>query len=125
MSVVLDAGALIAFDRNDQFVTFTVEVARRQRVRLVSTAPAVAQAWREGARQARLARLIAMTDVRPVDLDEGKRTGELLARSETSDVVDALLALLVVPMDRVLTSDPDDVEHLLATRGVDADVIRV
>jgi hypothetical protein len=33
---------------------------------------------------------------------------ELLAATGTADVVDALLAVLAVPGDQLLTSDPDD-----------------
>jgi hypothetical protein len=36
--------------------------------------------------------------------------GGLLAATSDSDVVDALLALLAVPGDQLLTGDPDDLE---------------
>ena len=51
--------------------------------------------------------------------------GELLAQSATADVVDAVLALLTRPGDRVLTSDPDDLRHLTTTLGVAAVVVPV
>ncbi|MGH8965543.1 MAG: hypothetical protein ACRDXB_09490, partial [Actinomycetes bacterium] len=103
MNLVLDAGALIGIDRDDRRVAGLVELGRRAGATLVTTAPVVGQAWRGTARQARLARMVAMVDVRPAGLPEAKAAGELLAAAGTSDVVDALLALLAVPGDQVLT----------------------
>jgi hypothetical protein len=64
-------------------------------------------------------------DVRALDPDDAKRTGMLLARSKTSDVVDGHVALLVREGDRVLTSDPKDIDALLSAREVSARIVRV
>jgi hypothetical protein len=45
-----------------------------------------------------------------------------LARSETSDVVDASASLLARDGDTVLTSDPHDIERLLQGAGTHARV---
>jgi len=42
-----------------------------------------------------------------------------------SDVLDALLAALVLPGDQVLTSHSDDLKTLLSARLVAADVVTV
>ena len=125
MKVVLDAGALIGIDRNDRRVAGLIELGRRAGAELVTTAPVLGQAWRDGARQALLARSLPMIDVRPVDVDQAKFAGELLASSSTSDVVDALVAQLAMPADQILTSDPDDLNQLITARGVAAIVIPV
>lgn len=117
MNVVLDAAALIAIDRDDRRVAGLVELARRAGATLATPAPVLAQAWRGSARQARLARLIAMIDVRSTGLPDGRAAGELLASSGTSDVVDALVALAALPGDQVFTSDPGDLSGLLAHLG--------
>ncbi|MEE9414352.1 MAG: hypothetical protein V3V01_03635 [Acidimicrobiales bacterium] len=122
MKLVLDAGALIAIDRNERRVAGLIELGRRAGAELVTTAPAVAQAWRSGARQAQLARALPMIDVRVVGLVDAKQAGELLAASGTADVVDSLLALLAMPSDKILTSDPGDLRLLLEARGVKAQV---
>jgi len=122
MSLVLDAGALIAIDRNDGMVRDLVETAHRLGHRVVTTAPVVGQAWRDGRRQVRLARALTTVDVLPVELADAKDAGVLLARSCTSDVVDALVTLLVRPGDEVVTSDPDDVVLLLTSRRIVARV---
>ena len=125
MNLVLDAGALIAIDRQEREVFRRIELARRAGADLVTTAPVLGQAWRNGARQARLARLIATVDVRAVSGVEARAAGELLARSRTADVVDALLVGIVLAGDEVLTSDPEDLNALLAARGVEARIVTI
>lgn len=116
---VLDAGALIALDRGDRDVWALLRQVYDIGQRPVVPAPVVAQAWRSGARQARLAQ--ALAGCRPVDADMtmARRAGELLGRAKTSDVLDALVALAAHdrPGWEVVTSDPDDIAHLLATLG--------
>lgn len=78
-------------------------------------AAVVAQVWREGARQARLARLLRARGlaVQELDLDEARACGVLCGRSSTSDVVDASVALLARRHSAVVvTSDPDDLRRL-------------
>lgn len=124
MNLVLDAGALIGIDRDDRRTAGLIELGRRNGAALVTSAPVVAQAWRGSARQARLARLLAMIDV-GVHLADARAAGELLAASSTADVVDALVALLPVPGDQLLTSDTDDLRTLVAERGIPVTVVPV
>lgn len=114
MKVVLDAGALIALERDDRRAAGLVELARRAEAPLVTSAPVVGQVWRDGARQARLARALEMIEVREVGIDDAKAAGALLGAAGASDVVDALVGQLAVPGDQVLTSDPDDLAPLCA-----------
>lgn len=125
MNLVLDAGALIGIDRDDRRVAGLIELGRRSAADLVTSAPAVGQAWRDGARQAGLARALAMIDVRTATLEDAQDAGVLLGRAECSDVVDALVALLALPGDQVLTSDPDDLSPLVGAREIDARVVTV
>ncbi len=122
MRLVLDAGALIAIDRADPRMAQIIELSRRAGAELVSTSVAVGQAWRDGGRQARLARALPMIDIRVVGLAEAKQAGELLRSTGSADVVDALVALLALPGDIVVTSDVDDLSDLLGHRGVRATV---
>lgn len=82
---------------------------------VVIPAGVLAQAWRDGARQAQLARLVAdpATHVEPLDEPSAKAAGTLCGRSGTSDVVDASVALVArLRRARVMTSDPDDLRRL-------------
>lgn len=64
-----------------------------------------------------------MIDVRPVMLDDAKDAGDLLGRAGCSDVIDALVALLALPGDQLLTNDPDDLARLVDARQVDVRVV--
>lgn len=125
MKVVLDAGALMAIDRNDRRVLGLIRVARREGAVLTTCSPVVGQVWRDGAQQANLARVLPMIDVRDVDLDDSKDGGELLRSTKGNDIVDALLSLLVSQGDQLFTSDPKDLNELLGARRVQATVVKV
>jgi hypothetical protein len=124
--LVLDAGALVAVERADRDV-----IALIKRERLAGRSPlthggVVGQVWRGGSgRQANLARLLPGLHVVPLDEALGRRVGVLLARSKTSDVVDAAVALLASDGDEILTADARDIRHLLRATGTHADVVRV
>ncbi len=125
MRMVLDAGALIGIDRSDRRVAGLIALGRRTGADLVTMAPVVAQAWRDGARQVHLARALAMIDVVPMGLDVARSAGELLKVAGGSDVVDASVALLARPGDQILTSDPGDLDMLVKARPVAVAVVRV
>ena len=86
VNLVLDAGALIGIDRNDRRTAGLIELGRRSGATLVASAPVVGQAWRGSARQARLARLLAMVDVRPARLIDARAAGDLLAATGTFEL---------------------------------------
>ncbi len=125
MSLVLDAGALLAIDRRDRQIGALLRVAQQERIAVRTSPAAVAQVWHHSARQAHLARVMAGVAAPPLDLGVGKRLGALLGTSRTSDVVDAHVASLTCAGGWVLTSDPDDLRHLLDALSVDATVVRV
>ncbi len=89
--VAFDAGGLIALDRNDRRVLALVARAAERGMRITIPATALAQAMRNPARQARLSRLIrqAGTDLIALDGPDATAVGLLLARTVTTDVVDA------------------------------------
>lgn len=124
---ILDAGALIALDRGDRDTWALIADAQRRGLRPAVPAPIIAQAWRGGARQARLARALSGTEQLAADSALAFRAGALLALAGTEDVLDALVALAAAdrPGWEVLTSDPDDIHHLLQSLDVERVVRRV
>ena len=113
--ITLDAGGLIAVDRNDRRVAVLLARASETRARVTIPASALAQAIRRPERQVRLARLIRQptTDVVSLDRVDATNVGRLLAASGTSDIVDAHVVVCASRADqRVVTSDPEDL-HLL------------
>lgn len=125
MRAVLDAGAFIAVEKRDRRVGAMLRVLQQRRVPLVTSSAVVAQVWRDGRKQARLALVLAGVDSRALATGDDRRTGELLALSRTGDVIDAHLSLGVDEGDRVLTSDRDDLERLLEARKLDAIIVDV
>jgi predicted nucleic acid-binding protein len=113
--LTLDAGALIAVERGDEHVRAILERAVQKDLEIAVPAGVVAQVWRDGRRQSRLARLLSAHQVRVVDLDEGaaRLCGVLLGRADRSDVIDA--SVVVCARERghtVVTSDADDLRRI-------------
>lgn len=113
--ITLDAGGLIALDRDDRRVVVLLARAQETGARLTVPATALAQAIRRPERQARLARLVRQptTDVVPMDRVDATNVGRLLAASGTSDIVDAHVVVCARRVgQQVVTSDPDDLRRL-------------
>lgn len=116
--VTLDASALIAFERNDRTVVAIVARARLLKVRLAAPAGVVGQVWRDGRRQARLARLLGsdVIDIVPLDDERARAAGQMCGVAGTHDVIDASVVLCARERGRaVLTSDVDDLQRLDAS----------
>jgi hypothetical protein len=122
VKAVLDAGALVAVDRRDRTIGAQLRVLQQQGTPLRASTAVVGQVWRDGRKQANLARVLAGIGIEPLSKDDGRRIGELLAQAGSSDVVDAHVALMAAPADLILTSDPGDIRKLLRARGVSARV---
>jgi hypothetical protein len=119
--MTMDAGALIAVDRNERRVLVLLARARETGSRVIIPASALAQALRRPERQARLARLLRQptTDVVPLDRVDATNVGRLLAASGTSDVVDAHVVICARrARQQAVTSDPDDLRALDPTLRV-------
>jgi hypothetical protein len=112
-SLVLDAGAFIAVDRDDRTMLARLRAAQRHGVELRTNANVVGQVWRDpSVRQVNLARLLRAVDVRPIDEQAGRNAGELLGRAGMHDVIDATLLLVARAGDRIVTGDPEDIRQL-------------
>src|SRR5262245_28835638 len=125
MSLVLDAGALIAVERDDRDTIALIKHELLSRRTPITHGGIVGEVWRGGARQARLARLLPALDVIALDLALGRRAGVLLGRTRMDDVNDAALVLLAEDGDFVISSDPDDLEPLSHATGVHVDIVPV
>jgi predicted nucleic acid-binding protein len=113
--VTLDAGALIAVDRNDRWVIALLARADEVGARITIPATALAEAIRSPAKQARLSRLIRQPTSRVMALDASDATqvGILLARSRTSDISDAHVVICARRNGQpIVTSDPGDLQRL-------------
>lgn len=113
--ITLDAGGLIALDRNDRRVLAILARAVESGKRITIPATALAQAIRNPARQSRLSRLIrqAGTDLVALDGRDATAVGLLLARTETADILDARVVICAQRAGQaIVTSDANDFKRI-------------
>lgn len=112
MNVVLDAGALIALERNDRALWAVLARASRESLDVLVPTTVLAQVWRNRPTQARLSRALDQCVLAPFD-PHARLAGELCRRAGTSDICDAHVAIIVTSQDWLFTSDPLDMATLL------------
>ena len=113
--LVLDAGALIAIERHHRTLMLQLEQVFEDELTVVVPAGALAQAWRDGRRQSRLARFMNADGVIVAPLDDlaAREAGQLCGLRRTADIVDASVVLCARHADyAVMTTDPDDLALL-------------
>ena len=113
--LTLDAGGLIALDRNDRRIVVLLARAAQTSAPITVPTSALAQAVRRPERQVRLARLVRQpkTTVVPLDRVDATSVGRILAASGTTDLVDAHVVICGRRSgQRVVTSDPGDLRRL-------------
>lgn len=116
--MILDAALLIAVDRGERAAQSFLSATWEEGAVLHTTAPVVAQVWRDGSRQARLAKFLGTVEVHDFTLTDAPVVGDLLRRSQTSDVVDAHLVALALRLpDSILTADAPDFSALTSHFG--------
>lgn len=109
--LVLDTGALLALERGQPRLRALLRRATELELALLVPAGVVAQAWRGGPRQARVARLLADPGVTVVPLDDlmARAVGLVCGRSRHADVIDVSVALLARERGwPAVTTDPED-----------------
>ena len=112
MSVLYDAGALIAAERNVRAIWADHRARLEAGSVPVTTAPVVAQVSRN-APQVQLRRFLRGCETLGFLSTEGHEVGSLLARTGAADVVDAHVVLVASRRGcPVLTSDPADLVEL-------------
>jgi hypothetical protein len=113
--LTLDAGALIASERNERDVIVLLARALERNLAIAVPAGVIAQVWRDGRRQARLARLLGADEVELESLDDrrARAAGQLCGVRRTADIVDASVVLCArARRHRIVTSDPDHLARL-------------
>ena len=125
MTVVYDAGALIAADRSDRQVWVDHRARLELGVAPVTTAPVVAQVSRSG-RQVQLRRFLRGCEVVGFLEQDAHDIGALAGESGSSDVVDVhVVAVAHRRRAGVLTSDEDDLTQIVAALPSSVPLVRV
>jgi predicted nucleic acid-binding protein len=111
--LTLDTGALIGFERADRRVLVHLKNAQIQGCELTVPTVVIAEAWRGGARSARVGKLLQACVVEPLFEDIARIAGEAMGATSGSTVADAIVvASAAARGDRILTTDFDDLDRL-------------
>ena len=113
---MLDAGALIALERNHRAVWSALKLAALEGDDVIVPSSALAQVWRGRASQARLAKALEYCVIASFDA-VARAVGELCGKARTSDICDAHVAIVAAGADVLYTSDAKDLRLLLRALG--------
>ncbi len=114
--LTLDAGALIAAEKQDKGMWALLMKAFERKAKITVPAVVLAQAWRGNSPM--IARFLPSCIVEGLDETTAKRIGVLLSKGRRSDVVDAAVVVSAgLRDDWIVTSDPDDIGHLVEAAG--------
>jgi predicted nuclease of predicted toxin-antitoxin system len=87
--------------------------------------PVLAQAWRGNSPIIARLMKVALADD-GFDVKTARRVGELLGKSRTTDVVDAIVVLGAAARgDSIVTSDPQDIGRLVSALGKPIKILRI
>ena len=106
--ITADAGLLIGFDRGSRAAVGLVARARERDEVIAVPAGVLGQVWRDGRRQANLARLLGSDacDIIPLDDRGARAAGQLCGARGSSDVIDSSVVLCAQARgNRVATSE--------------------
>ena len=116
--VTYDTGALLAAERNDRRMWALHAGFLAEEVVPTVPAPVLAQAWRGGAKQASLSRLLALCVVESMSEEQARAVGRMASRSRHVDVVDLTVVEGALRRgDGVVTSDPKDIRRVATALG--------
>jgi predicted nucleic acid-binding protein len=111
--VTYDTGALVAAERNDRRMWALHAGLLAEEVVPTVPAPVLAEAWRGGARQASLARLLASCDVEPMSEQQAREVGALAGKADHHDIVDvAVVEGAIRREDAVVTSNEIHIQRI-------------
>jgi predicted nucleic acid-binding protein len=125
VTVVYDAGALVAAERSDRRLWADHRVRLELGIVAITTAPVVAQVSRSG-QQVQLRRFLRGCEVMPFESEQGHPVGILAGRSATDDVVDVHLVMVASQEGAaVITSDLDHLSRVAAALPDPVQVLRI
>lgn len=117
-SVTYDTGALVAAERNDRAMWALHAGFLAEEVVPNVPAPVLAEAWRGGARQASLSRLLAMCEIEAMSEEQAWQVGVLAGKAGHDDIVDVTVVEGAERRrDAVVTSNDDHIRLVADSAG--------
>jgi hypothetical protein len=116
--VTYDTGALVTAERSDRAMWALHAGFLAEEVVPTVPAPVLAEAWRGGARQASLARLLALCAIEPMGEEQGRNVGVLAGQAAHDDIVDVTVVEGAARRrDAVVTSNDDHMRAIADAAG--------
>jgi hypothetical protein len=111
--VTYDTGALVAGERNDRRMWALHAGFLAEEVAPTVPAPVLAEAWRGGARQASLSRLLAMCVIEPMSEEQARNVGVMAGKAAHDDIVDVTVVEGAIRRgDAVATSNEEHIRSI-------------
>lgn len=124
--VTYDTGALLAAERNHRRMWALHAGFLAEEVVPTVPAPVLAQAWRGGARQANLSRLLVMCAIEPLTESQARQVGVLAGKAKHDDIVDLAVAEGAIRRgDAVVTSDDEHIRRIADAARADLRIANV
>ncbi len=116
--VTYDTGALVAAERNNRRMWALHAGYLTEEVIPTVPAPVLAEAWRGGARQASLSRLLRVCDTEPMSEELARNVGVLVGKSDHDDIVDVCVVEGAIRRaDAVVTSNVTHIRKVAEAAG--------
>lgn len=113
VGLTLDAGALIAAEKNSRLFWALWKSAILSEATVTIPAPVLAQVYRS--QNAQVSRVMKACEIEPLDEALARRVGLRLGGRKAKDVVDAAVVSGAIGRgDAIVTSDRADIERLIA-----------
>jgi hypothetical protein len=117
--VTYDTGVLVAAERNDRRMWALHTGFLSEDVVPIVPAPVLAEAWRGGARQASLSRLLAMCHVEPLSEPQARDVGVLAGKANHDDIVEVTVVEGAARRrDGIVTSNEAHLRRVMNASGV-------
>ena len=111
--VTYDTGALIAADHNDRGMWALHAGFLALEVSPTVPTPVLAEAWRGGARQASLARFLALCETEALSVEQARAVGLLAGKSGHDDIVDVTVVEGAIRRhDTIVTSNHTHIRNI-------------
>ena len=124
--VTYDTGALVGGQRNDRKMWALHAGFLAEEVAPVVPVPVLAQAWRGGARQASLSRLLAMCVFEPMTEPQARDVGALAGKAAHDDIVDVTVVEGAIRRrDAVVASNEEHIRRVADAAGAQLHIERI
>jgi len=120
VTIIFDAGALIAAERNDSRLATLIHAAFKTRTPILIPTVVIAETWRGSKKHPRIASVLKAATAEPeLSSTLAREVGALIAAAGCVGIVDATVTALAAAHlpATVVTSDPNDIQQFASATG--------